>query len=70
MHNVKVWARNIEGKDYCFVYHEVGHVFDEKIQGWTTSTHEFDHWFDEQLSQYYAIGATEAMTESLLKLNV
>ena len=58
---VKVWDRNFEGKDYVFVYHEVGPTFEEKIKNWDNSSHPFDKWFNGQIMAAYDVKNVEAM---------
>jgi len=68
--NVKIWNKSIEGKNYVFVYHEHGPLFEEKIKGWNDSPHEFDQWFNQQIMAVYDTGPTESAATSLLELKV
>jgi len=55
IHCAKVWNASLEGKDYVFVYHEVGVQFKDKMTRWDTSTHPFDVWFRESIMAVYNI---------------
>ena len=70
MYGVKVWTKCLSGVDYAFVSHEVGEQFDEKIQAWENSTHEYDQWFNAQLMSFYDEGATDAGATNLLEFRV
>lgn len=48
-----VWIRQIDGKDYAIVYHDVSGNAHELLKGWLSSTHPFDVWFREQLAECY-----------------
>jgi hypothetical protein len=67
---VKVWVKHIEARDYVFVYHEVGPDFAAKIQGWDTSEHPFDQWFNAAIMSVYDTGPVDAAATSLLELFV
>ena len=70
MSSVKTWYKMIEGRDYIFVYHDIGPTFPEKIQGWNDSSHPFDQWFNEQLMSLYATDAASDPAEGLAQLYV
>ena len=70
IHNVKMWHKNIEGKDHAMVYHEVGQEFANKAKDWENSENEFDQWFSEQLSGVYEDGALESAATSLFEMAV
>tara|TARA_R110000868_G_scaffold8205_3_gene42563 strand:- start:151701 stop:152039 length:339 start_codon:yes stop_codon:yes gene_type:complete len=61
IHSAKVWLKQIAGTDYVFVYHDVGPNFEEKMQGWESSDHPFDKWFNEALMDSYDIENIAAM---------
>jgi len=61
IHSAKVWTQNISGRDYVFVYHDVGPNFEEKMKGWDTSAHPFDTWFRESIMAVYDISSVEDM---------
>lgn len=65
---VKIWIKNIENRDYVFVYHETGPDFPEKIKGWDNSQNQFDQWFNEQITAVYDTGPVEAGAEKLYEL--
>ena len=59
----KVWHKNIDHRDYVFVYHEVGPHFREKMKEWETSTHPFDVWFRKNMMAVYDIENAAGMQE-------
>lgn len=70
MSSVKVSYKQLEGRDYVFVYHDIGSTFAEKIQGWNDSTHPFDQWFNEKLMENYAQDAASDPAMHLFQLYV
>mgnify|MGYP000420424628 CR=1 FL=1 len=68
--SVKVWYKIIDGRDYVFVYHDIGLDFAEKIQGWNDSVHPFDQWFNEQIMSNYATDAASEPATSIVQLYV
>lgn len=63
IHCAKIWHKNIDDRDYVFVYHEVGPGFREKMKGWDTSEHPFDKWFRESMMAVYDIENAAGMEE-------
>lgn len=63
IHSAQTWHKNIDGRDYIFVYHLVGENFNEKMKGWDTSTHPFDCWFRESIMAVYDIENAAGMTQ-------
>lgn len=63
IHCAKIWHKNINDRDYVFVYHEVGPNFREKMTGWDTSNHPFDQWFRENMMAVYDIENAAGMEE-------
>ncbi len=57
----KIWHKNISGRDYIFVYHEVGPYFEEKMKDWDTSVHPFDKWFRGSIMAVYDIENASGM---------
>ena len=66
--SVKIWHKALEGREYAFVYHDIGPNFPEKIQGWENSTHPFDQWFKEQIMAVYDTSATNSPANGLLDM--
>lgn len=67
---VKIWHKELDGKDYVFVYHEIGPKASELLSNWTTSSHPFDLWFGGQLESMFDANAAEAPAESLFEIFV
>lgn len=67
---VKIWTKNLDDKNYVFVYHECGPSFEEKIKGWNDSQNPFDQWFNAQITAVYNIGPVEAGATQLLEFFV
>ncbi len=67
---LKIWIKNLEHRDYVFVYHELGPNFSEKIKGWNNSQHPFDQWFNQQIMTVYDTGPVDAAATQLLELFV
>ena len=63
IHSAKVWHKNIDDRDYVFVYHEVGSHFREKMKIWDTSSHPFDTWFRNNMMAVYDIENAAGMQE-------
>lgn len=63
IHCAKVWHKNINNRDYIFVYHEVGPNFRERMKNWDTSSHPFDKWFRETMMAVYDIENAAGMEE-------
>ncbi len=57
----KVWHKYFSGRDYVFVYHEVGPKYKEKMASWNNSAHPFDTWFRENMMAVYDIENIEGM---------
>lgn len=53
----------MNGKDYAYVYHEVGEEFKDRMSGWDTSTHPFDVWFRESIMAVYDIESAAIVEE-------
>jgi len=51
--NVKSWTHHFSGMDYVLFVHDVEEDAFERLKGWTSSTHPFDQWFNEQLLNCY-----------------
>lgn len=63
IHCAKTWHKNINDRDYIFVYHEVGPSFRAKMKGWDTSEHPFDEWFRKNMLAVYDIENAAGMEE-------
>lgn len=63
IHCAKVWHKNINDREYVFVYHEVGPNFREKMKGWDASDHPFDEWFRKNMMAFYDIKNAAGMGE-------
>jgi hypothetical protein len=63
IHCAKVWYKNINDRDYVFVYHEVGPNFRMKMKEWDKSEHPFDKWFRENMMAVYDIKNAAGMEE-------
>jgi hypothetical protein len=63
IHTAQTWHKNIDNRDYIFVYHKVGPNFQEKMAGWDTSVHPFDRWFREQMMAVYDIENAAGMEQ-------
>ena len=63
IHCAKIWNASLDGKDYVFVYHEVGPQFKEKMKEWDTSTHPYDTWFRESIMAVYDIESAATVEE-------
>ena len=70
IHNVKIWHKNIEGKDHAMVYHEVGQEFANKAKDWENSEHEFDQWFKEELMAVYDNDVLDSAATNLFEMAV
>ena len=53
MNTVKMWHHNFNGHDYVLFTHDISDDGFERLKGWSTSTHPFDKWFNEQLQDCY-----------------
>lgn len=53
LNTAKVWYQKLEDKEYVFVLHEADEGALDQLKTWSSSTHPFDLWFDEQLNQLY-----------------
>ncbi|NGX45525.1 MAG: hypothetical protein K940chlam2_00680 [Chlamydiae bacterium] len=49
----KVWHQKLADKEYVFILHEAEDDALERLKTWSSSTHPFDLWFDEQLNKCY-----------------
>lgn len=49
----RVWVNSIDGKDYAMFIHDMDDDAGEKLQAWSSSSHPFDQWFNEQLMYCY-----------------
>ena len=49
----KIWHHKIANQDYVFVLHDAEDDALERLKSWSSSTHPFDRWFDEQLFNCY-----------------
>ena len=70
IHRANIFVKQLDGKDYAFVYHEVGDDFSEKIALWESSTHPFDVWMNEQLMTVYDGSPTESGATSLIDFKI
>ena len=51
--SAEVWYQKVGNKEYVVVYHEIADDVKDPLAGWATSTHPFDIWFREQLSNLH-----------------
>ena len=49
----KVWYEKLGGRDCVMILHEAEDDALERLKRWSSSTHPFDLWFGEHLSQCY-----------------
>ena len=63
IHSVKIWHKHISGRDYVFVYHDVGPQFKERLKGWSDSDHPFDKWFNQQIMAVYDVEDVDGMEQ-------
>ena len=49
----KVWYKKVADRDVVMVMHEAEDDALERSEDWESSTHPFDHWFEERLNQCY-----------------
>ena len=70
LHAAKVWVKNLAGKDYAFIYHEVGPNFEEKLTKFGDSAHPFDQWIGEQLMSVYEADPTADNAKQLIDFMV
>jgi len=61
IHSARIWHKNLNGKDYILVMHEVGPHFEEKMKHWDSSQHPFDKWFREGMMAVYDIKDASGM---------
>ena len=54
----KVWHKKRAGHEYVLIFHQAEDDALERLKRWSSSTHPFDLWFDQQLSKCYE-GAPE-----------
>ena len=53
LNNVKTWLHNLNGTDYAMFTHDMDDDAEKRLEGWTSSTHPFDQWFDKNLRDCY-----------------
>lgn len=55
LNTLKMWIHTLDGKDYAMFIHEMGSDAAKRLEGWSSSTHPFDQWFNQQLMDCYDI---------------
>lgn len=69
LRSAKAWVKSLGGKDYAYIYHDVGENFQEKLKGFGDSTNPFDRWFRERLMSVYEADPTEEDAVQVLDFN-
>ncbi len=59
LNSVKIWLHTLEGKDYAMFIHEMDENAAKLLEGWSTSTHPFDQWFNKHLKDCYTFESLE-----------
>ena len=54
LNDIKMWIHTLGDKDYAIFTHEMGDNATERLATWSSSTHPFDQWFNQQLTDCYA----------------
>jgi hypothetical protein len=49
----EVWIHKLGDIDYVIVRHEVENDIADPLASWSTSTHPFDQWFQQQLNRFH-----------------
>lgn len=49
----EIWHHKLGGVEYVMVRHEVDDNVDDPLKNWSTSTHPFDQWFQQQLNKLH-----------------
>ncbi len=57
----RTWHKSIAGRDYLFVYHEVGENFEEMLKEFDQSQQEYEVWFRGKLLDIYDIQNPQEM---------
>ena len=55
LNTVKIWIHTLNDKDYAMFIHEMSDDAAKRLEGWASSTHPFDQWFNKQLHDCYDI---------------
>ena len=53
LNNVKIWIHTLNGTDYAMFIHDMDADAAKRLEGWSSSTHPFDQWFDKHLRECY-----------------
>lgn len=62
LHNVKTWTHSLNGNDYAMFTHDMDEEeANKRLKEWSSSTHPFDQWFDQQLKNCYEIESLDNM---------
>ena len=49
----EVWHHKLGDVEYVIVHHQVEDNVEDPLKNWSTSTHPFDQWFQQQLNQLH-----------------
>jgi uncharacterized protein DUF6176 len=52
---VKIWIHTLNDRNYAMFIHEMDEDAAKRLEGWSSSTHPFDQWFDKHLRDCYDI---------------
>jgi hypothetical protein len=55
LNTLKMWIHTLDGKGYAIFTHEMGDNAAKRLEGWSSSTHPFDQWFNQHLIDCYDI---------------
>lgn len=61
--NVKVWHCKFESKEYMMVMHDSEEEAQKHLKEWSSSSHPFDRWFNEQILKCYDIQSIETVQD-------
>lgn len=53
LNQTKFWFHTLNGKDYVMFTHEMDDDGFKKLAKWSSSTHPFDQWFEQNLRNCY-----------------
>ena len=59
--SAKVWHHTFGDKEYIMVLHDTEEDAQERLKNWSSSSHPFDRWFNEQILNCYDIKNFESM---------
>ena len=59
LNSFQMWIHTIADKDYVIFTHDMGNDAKKRLEGWLTSTHPFDQWFNQQLEDCYELDSMD-----------